>query len=836
LFILLNLKIAGKVMNVKMTLFFLMGITFVSCATMRTRPQNGPEEALPGQYSGYTLLPNGWKLTPAGEQVSIGELPLNMILVQNGKYAIISNSGMGENSLSVVDVGSHAEIQRLKVDRTWYGLDYTNTGSQLFVSGANNNCIYIYHFAGGRLTLIDSISVGPSYTSEKISITGIAYLPGKNRLLAVSKESNKLYLCDLTTKKVVKTLELSGACYDVKPNHSGSYAYVSVWGDAAIAEVNLSSFTIENTIKVGDHPCQMLISKDDSRLFVANANNNTTSIVDLGAKKENEVINSALTADAPYGSTPDAISFNSDESVLMIANADNNYLALFDISEPGETKSLGFIPVGWYPTAVEYDPATNQILVANGKGSASQPNPNGPNPVVKQTYADIQYIGTLFKGTLSLIVYPDAKTLSKLSQQVYANTPYVSRDKPQPATHGVIPARVVPGGSKVIQHVFYIIKENRTYDQVYGDIAEGNGDSSLCIFPYNITPNQHTLTQNYTLYDNFYADAEVSADGHNWSTAAYATDYVEKNWPVYYGGRGGNYQFEGGFPIAAPSSGYIWNNVINHGMSFRDYGEFVEAVPDTDGLYRSRDEDIRPYICPDYPGWDLSISDSLRYAKWKGDFEHLVAVDSVPNFSILRLPNDHTMGTRTGALTPQAYVAQNDYALGLMVDEISHSSVWKSSIIFVLEDDAQNGSDHVDAHRSTLLVISPYIKNHFVDHTMYSTSGVLRTIELILGLPPMTQYDLSATPIVYSLQGSPNTTPFDAIAPQIDIHTTNTAETYGAVESEQFNFAKEDAAPDVALNAVIWKSIKGQDSKMPAPVRSAFVRISEQHGGKDIDD
>ena len=333
--------------------------------------------------------------------------------------------------------------------------------------------------------------------------------------------------------------------------------------------------------------------------------------------------------------------------------------------------------------------------------------------------------------------------------------------------------------SDKIKHVFYIIKENRTYDQVFGDVKEGNGDSALCFFPEKITPNQHKLAEEFTLYDNFYDDAEVSASGHNWSTAAYATDYVEKLYPNNYSGRGQQYNFEGGSPIDAPSSGYIWNNVVNHHLSMRNYGEFTnEILSNKNVTYVGADSDLNIYTSHIYPCWDLNISDVYRYDQWAKEFDEYVKGDSLPDFSIMRLPNDHTAGTRKGSLTPKAYVASNDYAVGLVVQKISESKYWNSSIIFILEDDAQNGFDHVDAHRSTLLVISPYIKRHFVDHTMYSTSSVLKTIELTLGLPPMTQFDLSATPILFSISDSADFNSFKVIQPEIDINEKNTADAY----------------------------------------------------------
>ncbi len=817
--------------------FTILIIQFGCSSSLQSNNVSNSNSSLPGEYNGYTLLPNGWKLSPTGEQVPIGEFPLNLVVTNDGKYAVTTNSGTKENSLSVVDLKTKKEIQRVIIDKTWYGITFNNDDSKLYVSGGNNNAVYIYNFDNGNLSLNDSVVYAPKYPKDKLSITGVDLVKGRNYLLAVSKETNTLYVTDLLNKKLVKELKLDGSCYDVKADHEGDYAYVSIWSEAEIEKIDLSNFEVKSKIKVGDHPCQILISSDDSRLFVTNANNNTTSVVDLEKDKETEKLNSALSADAPFGSTPNAICFNQDESVLMVANADNNYLALFNISKKNKSKSIGFIPVGWYPTSVKFNAETNKIIVANGKGLSSMPNPEGPKPGKVSEHKATQYIGSLFKGTVSIIDFPSEKELSLLSKRAYDNTPYISKDKDWVGIQNVIPDKhnLVP--SEKIKHVFYIIKENRTYDQVFGDIKEGNGDSSLCFFPYKVTPNQHNLATEFTLYDNFYDDAEVSADGHNWSTAAYASDYVEKNWPVYYGRRdGGEYRFEGGYPLAAPSSGYIWNNVLNHGKTFRNYGEFVKDVKEGDSVkYVARDEDMRPYTCESYPGWGLTVSDVHRYEEWKKEFEKYEQNDSLPNFNIMRLPNDHTWGTYKGKLTPEAYVAQNDYALGLIVQTISHSKYWKNSIIFVLEDDAQDGSDHVDAHRSTLLVISPFVKRHYVDHTMYSTSGVLKTIELILGLPPMTQYDLSATPILFSIKDDPTLTSFNVQQPLIDLNAKNLASAYGSKECEHLNFAVEDAVPEKIFNEILWKAIKGKNSVVPSPVRSAFVKVIEKSNDEDDD-
>jgi DNA-binding beta-propeller fold protein YncE len=523
---------------------------------------------IPNNNGNYTLLPNGWKLTPAGENIGIGELPMNLVFTKDEKYVITSNSGMGQNTLSVIDLSAKKEIQRLVIDKTWRGLCFNNNESILYVSGGNNDKIYAYTFREGILNIKDSLDLR-SEKDNNISITGITYWSSKNYIIAVSMKSNSIYFYDIGNKQLVKKLNPGSECFDIIIDHKGEYAYVSLWGGSKVAKINLKNLEIESFIKVGDHPCEMIISKNDDRLFVTNANNNSVSIVDLNKNSETERINSALKPDVPFGSTPNAITFNKDESVLLVANADNNYLALFDISSPGESKSIGFIPVGWYPTSVKYLSEHNQLLVANGKGLMSMANPKGPKPGKKSSHKEEQFIGSLFNGTLSIINFPNEKQLAEYSVQVYNNTPYFNEKIPV-SDQAVIPVIHDEKGSAQIKHVFYIIRENRTYDQILGDISKGNGDSSLCLFHSNVTPNVHKLVEEFTLFDNFYADAEISADGHNWSTAAYATDYTEKTWPTYYGGRGGTYDWEGGKAIASPSSGYIWDQVINKGLKLQE--------------------------------------------------------------------------------------------------------------------------------------------------------------------------------------------------------------------------------------------------------------------------
>jgi len=387
-----------------------------------------------------------------------------------------------------------------------------------------------------------------------------------------------------------------------------------------------------------------------------------------------------------------------------------------------------------------------------------------------------------------------------------------------------IPMKV--GEASPIKYVFYFIKENRTYDQVLADMPGGNGDTSLLLFGKNITPNQHKLATEFVLLDNFYVDGEVSADGHNWSTAANANDYLEKTWVTSYGGRGGNYDAEGNREIANPDRGFIWDYCKRGGVTYRTYGEFADD-------YKANIKVLENHFCPYYTSWDENVRDTSRFYQWKRDFDSLLAVNAVPRFNSLRVINDHTEGQRIGRPTPFAHVADNDLAMGMFVEYLSKSPIWKETAIFIVEDDAQNGPDHVDAHRSTAYLAGGFVKRNFVDHTMYSTSSMLRTMELILGLPPMSQYDAAAEPMWRCFTSSANLTPFQSVPALVDLNEKNTKNTASARLSETFDFSKEDRIPDLVFSEVIWKAVKGEESVMPAPRRSAFVKIASDEDDKE---
>ncbi|HUL44722.1 MAG TPA: bifunctional YncE family protein/alkaline phosphatase family protein [Bacteroidota bacterium] len=805
-------------MNRKLFLYFLCAATMIGCSSKKP-------VALPGRTSeNQVLLPNGWRLSPAGTQIDVGDLPLNLDISPDGKYAIVTNNGNGDQEVSIIDLNKPGVVAKLPLACSWLGIRFFDNGSRFVVSGGNEDKLFLYSLIQGTAALTDSIIIGKPWPDEKIWLSGLDVDEATGILYVVGQWNNSCYVIDLHAKKVLRRIALPSKPYTCLVSRFTPSLYVSSWGSAAVLVLDKRSGEILRQIPVGDHPTDMVESPDGKRLFVATANLNTVSAVDLQSNSVTETIYAALYPDMMEGSTPDALALSPDGKRLYIANADNNFLAVMDVSEPGKSRSLGFIPTGWYPTCVRYRASAHQLIVANGKGSISKPNPKGPNPYIRNEKEE--YIGSLLKGTLSIINDPGTDELASYTKRAYENTPIPHDSSRIPDAPNAVPS--TSNMASPIKHIFYFIKENRTYDQVFGDLKEGNGDSSLCLFGESVTPNLHALARQFVLLDNFYCDAEVSADGHNWSMGAYATDYVEKTWPTQYSGRGGEYEYEGGVPIVYPSAGYIWDNCARHGVTYRSYGEFAangRTLTDEDSaLTKSLDG----HIAPHYRSWDLDVSDLVRVQQWMKEFDEYDRSGGLPQFQIIKLPNDHTYGSRSGELTPKAYVAQNDYALGLIVDRITHSSYWKESAIFSIEDDAQNGPDHVDAHRTEALVISPYTKHRFVDHEMYSTSSMVETMELILGLPSLSEYDASAMPMYSSFTARADTSTYSARKPLMNLQERNNPKAFGERMSRMMNFTDEDLAPERELNEIVWKSVRGTSSRMPAPVHSAFVRVADR--------
>jgi DNA-binding beta-propeller fold protein YncE len=805
-----------------------------------------PPPLRPGVIGGgITLLPNGWRIAPAGKSLMVGDLPLAMVQSPDRRYLVISNNGWSKPTLTVVDMATFSVRSRVSVDHAWLGLAWHPDGKRLFSSGAAQNTINQFSYDNSGLKSSGQFVLGRPALNipDGSELKGTGFVGG----LAVSSDGSTLYaaevlgrglaVVDLARGKLRRTIDLPAEPYTVLLSKDGRTLFVSLWGGSKVLALDPATLASKGEVEVGEHPNAMAISRDGARLFVACANTNKVWIVDTRSLTPTEQISVTPFPDAPPGTTPNGLDVSPDGKTLAVANADNNSVALIDITAPGASVVQGFIPTGWYPTAVLFD-NSNQLFVLNGKGLTGQANPRGPQPVSPTAVG--QYSGQLLQGAISVIPMPNQAELKILTERVLSISAYTDAHKLTPADPPVaspIPKKV--GDPSPIRHVFYVIRENRSYDQILGDMEKGNGDPTLTLFGEEVTPNAHALAREFVLMDNFYVNAEVSYDGHAFSTGAYATDVVEKLWPTNYASRGAVYLSGGGWGLrnpfgnlSAPPAGYIWDFANRAGVSVRSYGEFAERKS-KGGPFEATVPGLVGKVHPGYPSFDLAIPDNDRLNIWLSEFRQFEQNGTLPRLSIIRLPNDHTNGTRAGSPTPRAMIAENDVALGRLVEAISQSRYWNESAIFVLEDDAQNGPDHVDSHRSPALVVSPFVKRGALDSTLYTTSGMLRTMELVLGLPPMSQYDAAATPMYAAFQAVPNLAPYQAKGARISLTEQNNATSWGSAASAAMNFREADRAPEHELNEILWKSVRGAASEMPPPVRAGFVRPLEK---KDADD
>jgi YVTN family beta-propeller protein len=745
----------------------------------------------------------------------------------------------------VVDLEQRQVRQKMPLDNAWLGLVWSRDGRHLYSSGGADNSIREVEWGEGRLVPGREMRIAPPQKSDWEGrmespgfVGGLALSPDGKTLYAAEVYGESLAALDVASGRVLALAPLAAEAYGVLASPDGTTVYVSVWGAARVAVLDAKTLASLGEIAVGEHPNAMALSKDGGHLFVACANTNAVWVVDLPDRAAIEQIGVALSPKAPPGSTPNALALSPEGDTLFVANADNNTVAVVDVTRPGESRFRGFIPTGWYPTAVAMDASGQNLLILSGKGLASDANPRGPQPT--NLREDTQYIAGMLNGALSVVPRPDRQALADMTARVFALSSYsADRAETPPGRPEGSPIPGKAGDRSPIKHVFYVIRENRTYDQVLGDLPRGNGDRNLTLFGEDVTPNAHALATEFVLFDNFYVDAEVSSDGHAYSTAAYATDAVEKLWPTLYGGRGGLYLSEGGHEVrnnygnlAAPARGYIWDFANRAGVSVRSYGEFVSWQA-KGGPLRANVPGLEGRFHPSYPPYDLSIPDNRRVDVWLEEFRRFEKEGGLPALSIIRLGGDHTLGTRPGEPTPRAFVAENDLALGRLVEAVSKSRFWAESAIFVLEDDAQNGPDHVDAHRSVLFVASPWAKRAAVDSTLYTTSGVLRTIELVLGLPPMSQYDAAATPLFAAFSARADLGSFQARPARVPLDERNAGDAPGAQASLLMRLDEADLAPELELNEVIWKSVRGKDSVMPPPVRAAFVRPVDEDDDED---
>jgi len=502
------------------------------------------------------------------------------------------------------------------------------------------------------------------------------------------------------------------------------------------------------------------------------------------------------------------VAVSPDGKTLYVANADNNDVMVVDIHDPAASRIAGFLPTGWYPTALVVSADSGTLLVGNGKGVQSSPNTIPGAVAAPPRRLPFHHPGRLFEGSVALVPRPDAAALARFTAQVKKNTPYRPEllRRAAIASSSCIPDKV--GGECPIQYVLYIIKENRTYDQVLGDFKDsrgrpaGNGDPKLVMYGENVTPNQHQLVRDYVLLDNFYCNGEVSVDGHDWCDAAMVTDFKQRSWIMSYSMHG---TLPGNEEMSVPVAGYLWDHCRRNGLSFKCYGEGAGRVPaENRGTWSGK-------------------RDTERADGWIADLHAAEHGGVLPRLAIMSLGENHTAGTAPGRFTPDACVGSNDLALGKIVAAASRSRFWQEMAIFVVEDDPQDGPDHVDCHRTVALVISPWVRRGVIDSTPYTQVGMVRTIELILGLPPLTQYDAAATPMFACFQKQPEAVAYHVLQPKVNLTATNKPNAIGAQESARMDFDDYDRAPEDELNRILWAVAKGGDVPYPPIVRRAPI-------------
>ncbi len=779
------------------------------------------------QADGTGITPNNWVLSPAGLQLEVGDRPMGVALSPDGHYLAVVNCGQGVQGLTLVDTYTRRVTQTIPYpapEALYVGVTWSADGKNLYASAGGNNKIRSYSFDAGRLTENSSIVLGDS--STPIFPSGLAASQDGKTLFVANNLGNTVAAIDLASSRTqtnLKTIKFGSAAsasdigqmpYMLQLAQDGKSLYVALENAKAVAVVDTASLKEVARVEVGAHPSAMALSPDGKSLFVANTNANTVSVVDTASNKVSVTLNLEPYAGAPAGSMPTALTVASDNKTLYVAMAGENALAVVDISSG---KVTGRIPTAWFPSAVVMSKDGTFLYTANMKGLGAGPNPQGPVPDKRNPSE--QYIAAMARGTISVIPTPDAKMLEMYTATVVKNDGLENTKgvlaRAASSTPHAIPLRA--GDPSPIKHVIYVIKENRTYDQLYGSLTEGNGEPSLELFGQDVTPNQHALALEFGLFDNFYADAEVSADGHNWTMGAIATQYTQRNWVANYSPRGRDYDFEMGSTASAPAGGYLFDHAKRAGLDYRSYGEFndfASAAPNVKPTLFATALEGR--MSPIFPGYSMAISDQVRFDAWKQEFDGYVISGKLPQLSVVRLPRDHTNGTRVGSPVPASYVADNDLALGKLVEAVSNSVYWKDTAIFVLEDDAQNGADHVDAHRMPALAISAYSRRNVRDHTMYSTTSMLRTMELILGLSPMTQFDAAATPMIAAFQDTPNLAPYKSVVPKQPLDTMNTILSYKAKLSNGLNLARADAVDERVFNDIIWHAVKGENTPMPA--------------------
>ncbi len=794
--------------------------------------QTAPREQVGPLAGGGFLLNSGWRLAPAGRQIPLDTLPMASAVTPDGKYLLVLNCGYKPPSITVIDMASGKVKGSTPAPDAWLGLAISPRGDRVYTSGGQRSSIFEFSLENGALTQTREFPVlnGPTAAAHDF-IGDVAFAPDGHLLYAAELYNDAVAVVNPQSGAVIQRIKTGRRPYRILFHPDGKSFFVSHWADGTVGQYDTASGSpMGPATRIGAHPTDLLwrdgaperaeegAAPYSARLFVAAANTNNVYAVGVTPAKELSVvesINVSMTPRQPLGMTPSGLALSADRNRIFVACSDANAVAVADVSMD-RTRVEGFIPAGWYPTAVRALPSGG-LVILNGKGLGSFPNPQGPSPRVNDSpvHKGIEaeyYVGRMQTGTASWIDPFTPARLAQWSREVMADMPYrdAKLDEPSP-----LPP---------IQHVLYIVKENRTYDQVLGDMKEGNGDAKLTLFGEQSTPNLHKIAREFVLLDNFYVNADVSADGHNWSTAAIAPDYVNKMWPSQYGHRRRTYDFEEGDIAALPPAGYLWTNANAAGLSIRNYGYMVNNKPGAkigeEQIAGVHDPVLAKYTNRMYRGFDLEYPDIERANVFLKDLADFERGNNMPRLMVMRLGNDHTNGTTPGRLSPLSYAADNDQAVGMIVEAISKSKFWTSTAICIVEDDAQNGPDHVDSHRSPAYLISAYIKRHTVDGTMYNTTSMLRTMEFLLGLKPMTHFDAGARAIVAPFQQTADTSPYTLEKPRISLTDRNPPNAPGAKESAKMDFAEADDIDEDKLNDILWRAIR-KDAP-PPPTRSYF--------------
>ncbi len=826
---------------------FLLPLSLLHAQSYLGHRQVGP------QPDGSLLVPSNQLLRPAGFQISLPGRPVDLALSPDEKYLAVKN----RKSLDLIRVNDRVIMQTLPYGRSgasFHGICFSADGRRIYVSDAKDRVLVAQVDENNVLHWLKPYQLPKPAIGGGVDAGGLQLSADGGKLYVTLSRNNSLAVLTLADSSVHE-IPVGVAPYAVVL-HSEKKAYVSNWGgrqplvnevtyetsgskilvdaktgvanNGAISVVDLESGKQTKHIEVGLHPSDLLLSPDKSRLFVACANSDQVMVIDTETDQVIETILTRQHNDLPFGSAPNALALSPDGKRLYVANATDNAVCVIDLGSP--SRMAGYIPTGWYPGALLLDKAGKFIYVANVKGIGSRNQQTDRGGLNSHDHL----------GTISVIPVPTEEKLNTMSQVVKENNFYFRKLEQQARKESAqrkVPLPLLPGETSHFKHVVYIIKENRTYDQVFGDLPQGNGDSSLVHFGREVTPNHHALAETFVLLDNFYCSGILSADGHQWTDEAYVTDYLEKS----FGDFTRSYPYDGDDALAYASSGFIWDNVLRHGLTFRNYGEFVDAVIEPkrgtfseiyqDYLKGTKKFKIRgeanipqlePYLCKSYIGFPGVVSDQYRATEFIKELKQFEKKDNFPNFVIMLLPNDHTSGTRPTLPTPRAAVADNDLALGRIVEAISQSKFWKETCILVTEDDPQAGLDHVDGHRTVGLVISPYTKRGAVVSEYYSQVSMVRTIENILGLPPMNQLDLAAEPMTACFTETPDFTPYESVPNNIPLDEINPPlqglsgpALYWAKKSLEQDLEDIDRIDEDVFNRIIWHAVKGYDVPYP---------------------